>query len=518
MTKSPLLLIILDGYAHNPNPLGNAVYHANKPNLDRLFANHPYTELITFGERVGLPHDQMGNSEVGHLNIGAGRVVEQELERINRITREGALGKIEEFNSLINYLKTDTNRALHLIGLVSTGGVHSSLEHLEAIVLEAAKNKIKNIFIHAITDGRDRPPTGARDELKRLLDFLTKVEAETGISVKVVSMIGRYFAMDRDNRTERTERALNLFCGGQGTETANFMEALEHEYSSLRTDEFVEPYCISPTTMSKTHSRSPFILENDAVLCCNFRADRMRQIVHKLLPLKVHLTTLTVYEEGLAVDVLFKPKVIKNYLGEVVAQAGLSQVRAAETEKYPHVTYFFNGGNETASINEERILIPSPRDVPTYDLKPQMSAKELTAAILRKLSERKTDIYIINFANCDMVGHTGVFDAAVKAVECVDMCVGEISNAVKTLKGQLILTADHGNADQMIDYETGGPHTFHTKYPVPFCIVNDPFSSHILTDRTLRSSGALCDIAPTICELLNINPSPEMSGRSLIKS
>lgn len=517
MTNLPFLLLILDGYANNPNPKANAVFHAKKPNLDRLFSTSPCTELVTFGERVGLPDDQMGNSEVGHLNIGGGRVVEQELTRINRAARTNSFGKIPPLEKAFAAVKADPSRAIHFMGLTSTGGVHSSIEHLQALVRAARDAGVKNIVVHAITDGRDRPPTASLEEVTALKKFLDTEINRDGCRAEIATIVGRYFAMDRDKRWERTEKAYDLFTASAGKKFSSVEEALKKSIEGGATDEFLEPILLVDRPVK----------DGDALVFFNFRADRMRQIVAAFLGAKADfqgfqakrrpnlsaLCTLTEYDAKLPVDVLFAPFVVKNHFGDVVAAAGLRQLRIAETEKYAHVTYFFNGGMETPVKGEERVLIPSPRDVPTYDHKPEMSAYEVTDALLERLKEKKFDVAILNFANCDMVGHTGNFDAAVKAVEAVDSCCGRIFAALAEQNGCAIVTADHGNCDQMVDYETGEPHTFHTKYPVPLSVYNakDPMLK-------LRRGGSLCDIAPTACALIGLTAPPEMTGRSLIEA
>ncbi|MFN8388937.1 MAG: 2,3-bisphosphoglycerate-independent phosphoglycerate mutase [Bdellovibrionota bacterium] len=516
----PFLLIILDGMALNPNERGNAVAAARKPTLDRLFKTCPQTTLTTHGKRVGLPEGQMGNSEVGHLNIGGGRIVQQELTRINASIESGELAALPELGQIVTKLEQAPGSALHLIGLASNGGVHSSLEHLKALAQAAVAKGIHHIFIHAISDGRDRPPTASETEILDLEDSVRSLRdrCAPGQEVSIVSVVGRYYAMDRDNRWERTALAYDLFTLGKGEPYTELRTALEKRHQAGETDEFLKPLVAT----RPAGSRTPTIQSGDALLFFNFRADRMRQIVScftsssgstfahfnrekTVTPSAV--VTLTEYDDTLPVEVLFRPQQVRNHFGEAVAANGLTQLRIAETEKYAHVTYFFNGGVEQPSTGEQRVMIPSPRDVATYDLKPEMSAVSVTDTIVQKLNEGRTDVYIINYANCDMVGHTGNFDAAVKAVETVDTCLGRVLEAVEQAGGVAFITADHGNADQMIDYETGAPHTFHTKYPVPFLIFGKEFST-----LTLHSGGALCDIAPTACKLLGIPVPKEMTG------
>lgn len=516
----PILLAILDGLALNPDPRGNAVFAANKPTLVRLFNSYPLTTLTSFGPRVGLPEGQMGNSEVGHLNIGGGRVVQQELTRIDAACTDGRLTELPPMKELGTRIRE--GQRLHIAGLTSTGGVHSSIAHLVALCTAAIKLGAKTIYVHAITDGRDRPPTDAENEISSLEVSLAELErANPGCSVKIVSVIGRYYAMDRDKRWERTKLAYDLFVRGTGEKSSSAVEFLRSQYKAEITDEFAKAAIIGgPDTTFRT---------GDAVLWFNFRTDRVKQILAALLPgfkefevdpnLKLDHYTLTEYSPTFPVKVLFTPTTVPNHFGEVVSNAGLRQLRIAETEKYPHVTYFFNGGVEAPLLNEERILVQSPKDVPTYDLKPQMSALEVTEKLLGKLSGSTADnpdVIVLNFANCDMVGHTGVYDAAVKAVETVDSCLGRIIDRLLELGGEAIVTADHGNSDQMFNYENlnpanPAPHTFHTMHPVPCVVVSKRFQS-----ASLRPGGALCDIAPTLLQLLGLKTPAEMTGKSLL--
>lgn len=515
----PTALFILDGLAHNPNPEGNAVASANTPTLDRIWANFPYTELITFGPRVGLPEGQMGNSEVGHLNIGGGRIVKQELTLINEAVAGDSLKNNDSLIKLCSGPAADQGRALHIIGLVSEGGVHSSSEHIIALVEACLAQGVKTVFLHAITDGRDRPPTAGKDEVLHVSRALEALAEKHSAQICIPSVIGRYWAMDRDKRWDRTKRAFNLFTTGEGMPAASVADVFKKSYQDSTTDEFIEPFSVSCSA-----DRPGVVRDGDAVLFANFRADRMRQIVRAFsepdfseferskLPRCTAIAGLTEYEEDFTIDVLFKPQEIRNHFGQVVSQAGLSQVRLAETEKYPHVTYFFNGGVEAPCVGEERLLVPSPRDVATYDLKPEMSAFEVTQKLLDAIDTQSFSAFVVNFANCDMVGHTGSFDAAVKAVETVDLCLGKALAALEKQGGVSLVTADHGNADQMIDYQTGEPHTYHTTHPVPFSLVAADFAG-----VKLRSGGALCDIAPTLCQVMELEQPEEMTGRSLIE-
>jgi 2,3-bisphosphoglycerate-independent phosphoglycerate mutase len=516
--KSPFALIILDGLGHNPNPKANAVESAKKPTLNKLFATCPYTELTTFGEKVGLPDDQMGNSEVGHLNIGAGRVVEQDLLRINKAIRNKELRNLSALKAAVEIGNQD-HKALHFLGLCSYGGVHSSLDHLYGLLNESLAAGAKRVYIHAISDGRDRPQTASLEEIGELDSKVEQLKAAyPDREIAIVDLCGRYYSMDRDKRWERTKLAFDLYTKGIGEKYPSVIRAIDTRLALKETDEFYKP-CVIENSLS----RSPQIEDGDALICFNFRADRMRQIVSAFLGKEIgfdgfetslslgKIVTLTEYSDDLPVDVLFPSIKIKNHLGETLANLGYKQLRLAETEKYPHVTYFFNGGTEDPYPGEDRIVVPSPRDVATYDLKPEMSAKTVTDRMIESLEKDDADVYIVNFANCDMVGHTGNFEAAVKAVETVDACVTRIIEVLNRKGGSCLITADHGNADQMIDYETGEPHTFHTKHPVPIVLVG-PLGANV----KLRTGGALCDIAPTILELLKIEKPSEMTGLSLV--
>lgn len=520
--KTPFLLVILDGIGLNPRADWNAVHHARTPTLDLLLREFPHTTLITCGERVGLPDGQMGNSEVGHLNIGAGRVVEQELTRINRAIREGTLQQHPELQAFLAPLKTDSKKALHLVGLISTGGVHSERAHIEELVRVAAWSGVKNVFIHAISDGRDRPPNAALQELAEFEDFISQLRVQyPNTQIALSTLIGRYFAMDRDHRWERTEQAYRLFTSGTGQQTEDLKEVIKQLYAQGISDEFFPAICFANPKVT----RPTTICQGDQILFFNFRSDRMRQIVSAFLaerdgftafPVEgslkeIPICSLTEYEEDFSVPVLFPPIPIKNHFGSVLADAKMSQLRIAETEKYPHVTYFFNGGEEHGLVNEERILIPSPREVATYDEKPEMSAYALADKIVEKIESGVFDVIVVNFANGDMVGHTGNFEAAVKAVEAVDTCLGKVLGALKAQGGEAIITADHGNAEQMKDYVTGGPHTFHTLFPVPIILLSEHLKS-----CSLRDGGSLCDIAPTCLDILGIAQPAEMLGKSLL--
>ena len=489
MTVPSACLIILDGWGIAPDGPGNAVALAATPVFDELWRRYPHSQLTTWGTAVGLPERQMGNSEVGHLNLGAGAVVKQDLTRIDEAVTDGKLAE----NDILRDAVSGAER-VHLIGLVSGGGVHSSEEHLKALIRLAAERNVPDLVIHAFTDGRDTSPTSGADSVARV----EAVCAETGTG-RVASVIGRYFAMDRDQRWERTDAAVDLLCEGTAEHHADTGEAaVKAAYDRGETDEF-----ITATTVGEEARIRP----GDAVLAFNFRPDRMRQISSKLSEVVDSYTTLTQYDEDWTFPVAFPPKRPELTIGQVIADAGKAQLHVAETEKYPHVTYFFNGGEEDPYAGEVRELAPSPRDVPTYDHKPEMSAREATEAFLRHWAEQDFAFAIINFANADMVGHTGVIEAAVKAVETVDECLGRIVEAVHAKGGACIVTADHGNADEMLE-EDGSPDTAHSLNPVPLIVT--------LEDVKLDGEGVLADVAPTALALLGIEQPEEMTGRSLL--
>jgi 2,3-bisphosphoglycerate-independent phosphoglycerate mutase len=484
----PVALVILDGWGLAEAGPGNAVSLAHTPVFDRLWRDYDHTELTACGPAVGLPEGQMGNSEVGHLNLGAGAVVKQDLMRIDEAVQDGSLAA----NDVLQAALADAPR-VHLIGLASDGGVHSSDRHLKALI-EIARDA-PEVIVHAFTDGRDVLPTSGAD-------FLAQVEAwcrDAG-NARVGSVVGRYYAMDRDNREERTERARRLLMDGEGDHHAQTAEdAVRAAYERDETDEFV-----TPTTVGEEARIRP----GDSVLAFNFRPDRMRQIVTALTGAGIdRITTLTEYEEDFPYPVVFPPARPAVTIAQVIAGAGFGQLHVAETEKYPHVTYFFNGGEEDPYPGEVRELVPSPRDVPTYDFKPEMSAREATDAFVKHFGEDGPVFAIINFANPDMVGHTGVIPAAVTAVETVDECLGRVLEAVQARGGTCVVTADHGNCDHMLEPD-GSPNTAHSLNPVPFIVTRDGVD--------LAGPGILADVAPTILELLGIPKPAAMSGRSLL--
>lgn len=497
-------LLILDGWGIGPNPEVSAIAKANTPFVDSLYRQYPHSELITFGEQVGLPEGQMGNSEVGHLNIGAGRIVYQELVRINNAAKDQSLQQNKVLVAAFDYAKKH-HKAVHFMGLLSDGGVHSHINHLKALCDASQENGLKQVYIHAFMDGRDTSPMGGLAYMQELLEHIEDS------SVKVASIIGRYYAMDRDKRWERIKLAYDLLINGQGEFYNKPLEGIQASYNAGRTDEFIQPIsCLSAP-----------IKEDDVVICFNFRTDRCRQITSALTQedyleagmkkLKLHYTTMTRYDDSFEnIHVLFEKDNLKNTLGEVLSKAGKTQVRIAETEKYPHVTFFFNGGLEQAFEGEKRLIVPSPK-VATYDLQPEMSAFKITTAIVEEIHSKQPDFICLNYANADMVGHTGVFAAAVKAVEAVDTCVEKLVKTLLQYNYGIIIIADHGNSDFMINAD-GSPNTAHTTNPVPCIFVaND-------TSNIQIKNGKLADIAPTILDLLQIKPSSEMTGDVLLSS
>ncbi len=500
-----VLLCILDGWGISNDTKYNAVYSANTPNYDNFMKNMSHTTIHADGLNVGLPEGQMGNSEVGHLNIGAGRIVYQELTRINKAIAEGDFFKNEEFLNAINHVKKN-NSSLHIYGLVSSGGVHSAMNHLEALIKMAADNGLKNVYVHAFLDGRDTPPESAETFLAEIEETLKKYNLP-----KIASIIGRYWAMDRDKRWERIEKAYNCLVLGEGNKADSSKEAILNSYKNGKTDEFVEPVNIGGKRIS----------DNDAVIFFNYRPDRAREITRaiafkdfdgfnrKKVLNNLYYVCMTQYDETFGLPVAFKPQKLVNILGEVLDANNIKQFRTAETEKYAHITFFFNGGVEEPNKLETRKLVASPK-VATYDLKPEMSAYEVCDNVLEALDNKDYGFILVNFANPDMVGHTGVMEAAVKACSAVDECVGKI--AEKALKNgvKMIITADHGNAEWMFNEQTNAPQTAHTTNIVPFIIVDSE-------KYNLKETGALCDIAPTILDLMGIKQPSEMTGHSMIK-
>lgn len=508
MSKKPVMLMILDGFGIGPDGPGNAVRLAKKPNFDRLISTWPATRLKASGLSVGLPEGQMGNSEVGHLNIGSGRIVYQELTRISKDIDDGGFYKNEALLGAVTNAK-ENKSAIHLMGLVSDGGVHSHNTHLYALLRLMKNEGIDKVFIHAILDGRDVPPTIGARHVGELQEEIKNI----GVG-SIATVSGRYYTMDRDKRWERTELAYEAIVSGKGPSAADPVKAVEASYEAGKTDEF-----ILPTVILRDNKPVALIEDNDSVIYFNFRPDRARQMTRAIMDkdfngfernrkVNVHFVTMTEYDKTIEnVQVAYRNDGLKNTLGEYIASKGMSQLRIAETEKYAHVTFFFNGGREVPFENEDRALIPSPK-VATYDLKPEMSAYEVKDEVLERIRSRKYDLIILNFANPDMVGHTGVVEAAVKAVETVDICLGEIVEQMLKYDGRVIITSDHGNAEMMIDTDNGGAFTAHTTNEVPLILVGKK-------DIKLRT-GILADLAPTILELLGLDKPVEMTGESLI--
>jgi 2,3-bisphosphoglycerate-independent phosphoglycerate mutase len=487
-----VVLVVLDGWGIAPPGPGNAVDLADTPVFDALWAKYPHTQLTAGGRAVGLPEGQMGNSEVGHLNLGAGAVVKQDLTRIDEAVEDGALGANEALRAAMD---PEAFERVHLIGLVSDGGVHSGWKHLEALIRLAGERGVKDVVVHAFTDGRDTSPRGDEKYLAQVQEW-----CDAAGNARIGSVIGRYYAMDRDKREERTQAAVDLLLDGVSPHHASSaVQAVTDSYArDERGDEFV-----AATTVGDEARVRP----QDSVIAFNFRPDRMRQLTAALGPKVARYTTLTEYEEGWPWPVAFPPRRPETTMTKVIAEAGGKQLHVAETEKYPHVTYFFGGGEEQPESGERRELAPSPRDVPTYDKKPEMSAREAADKFVAAWREDEPTFGIINFANADMVGHTGVIPAAVKAVETVDACLGAIVAAVQESGGALLITADHGNADEMLE-DDGSPDTAHSLNPVPVIVT--------VENLTLREGGILADVSPTLLELLGIAQPAAMTGRSLL--
>jgi 2,3-bisphosphoglycerate-independent phosphoglycerate mutase len=507
-TPRPVLLCILDGFGERKDPTDNAILLAKTPVWSRLVATQPHALLETSGLAVGLPDGQMGNSEVGHMNLGAGRVVMQDLPRIDQAISSGALAKDPQLLAAIAKVKAAGGR-FHLLGLMSPGGVHSHQDHLAGIARIIAKQGV-GVLVHAFLDGRDTPPSSAQGFLKK---FLADVE---GFDVKIASIGGRYYGMDRDKRWDRVQLAADSILAAKAPRFADALAAVAASYADGKTDEFMIPAVIGDYAGVK---------DGDGVLMGNFRADRAREILHVLadpafaevardrLPNYAARLGLTEYSSALnpLFPALFPAQVLKEILGEVVSQAGLKQLRIAETEKYAHVTFFLNGGEEQVYPGEDRILVPSPK-VATYDLQPEMSAPEVTDKLVEAITSKAYDLIVVNFANGDMVGHTGILSAAIAAVECLDASLGRLETAIKSVGGAMLITADHGNCEMMTDPETGEPYTQHTVGSVPVLLVNPPAGAGQLTD------GRLADVAPTILELMGLPQPAAMTGRSLLPS
>ena len=510
MAKQPVALIIMDGFGLRNDVVGNAVAQANKPNYDRYLQEYPNTTLVACGEAVGLPEGQMGNSEVGHLNIGAGRIVYQDLTRITKSIRDGEFFENETFLKAINNAK-ENGKKLHIYGLLSDGGVHSHIDHIIALLETAKRQNFNDVYVHGFLDGRDVAPSSGL----RYVEYIEQKIAEVGVG-KLATVSGRYYAMDRDKRWERVEKTYRALAYGEGETATSAVEAVKASYAKEVYDEFFLPTVITDengTPLAKVES-------GDSVIFCNFRPDRAIQLSQVFTnedfrgfdrgenhPTDLFYVCLTLFSETVGGLVAYSPKNLDNTLGEVLAQNNLTQLRTAETEKYPHVTFFFSGGRDKELPGETRVLINSPK-VATYDLQPEMSAYELAASTVSEIEADKHDVIILNFANPDMVGHSGMLEPTIKAVEVTDECVGKVVDAVLAKGGVCIITADHGNADMVFDAE-GNPHTAHTTNPVPLIVTKKGVE--------LRNDGILADIAPTMLSLLNVEKPEEMTGSTLIK-
>ena len=508
MKNNLTMLMILDGFGENSEEKANAVKLSNTPNIDKLMKTCPTTQIYTSGLNVGLPDGQMGNSEVGHTNIGAGRVVYQELTRITKSIEDGDFFSIPEFIEAIENCKK-YNSKLHILGLLSDGGVHSHIRHLYALLELAKRKDFEDVYVHCFMDGRDTPPASGESYITALEEKMK----EKGVG-KIASISGRFYAMDRDKRWQRIQKAYDALVNGIGEKATSSISAIESSYQKEVFDEFIEP-----TIILNGENPVATIGEHDSVIFFNYRPDRAREITRTLVdpdfkefetkPLNLYYVCMTSYDETMPnVKIAFKKAELKNTFGEYIAQKGLTQLRIAETEKYAHVTFFFNGGEEKQYKGEERILVPSPK-VETYDLKPEMSAYEVTEKVLEAINNKKYDCIILNYANPDMVGHTGNLEAAIKAIETIDECVGKVVEAVEEQNGILIITEDHGNAEQMIDYKTGDPHTAHTTNPVPLILVG--------MENAKLKQGKLADLAPTMLDIMGLEKPEEMTGESLIE-
>ncbi|WP_420229308.1 2,3-bisphosphoglycerate-independent phosphoglycerate mutase [Psychrobacter sp. ER1] len=520
--KIPHVLMILDGFGHREEDKDNAIAAANMPNLDKIYQQYPHGLISASGEDVGLPDGQFGNSEVGHMNLGAGRVLYQDS---TRISSELANRDFYKNEALVNAVKAANERGgnVHIMGLLSDGGVHSHQDHIEGMCHSALVHGAKNVFIHCFLDGRDTPPKSADKYINRLRDYIDKLNAHyEGGRVQIASIIGRYYAMDRDNRWDRVQKAYELITEGKADRLSTRADgAVQAAYKARETDEFV-----SPTTVIGRDEVPYTVNDNDALIFMNFRADRARELAQAFVlpdhefsgfarqkqPKLAAFVMLTKYSDVLAdnpkTSIAYYPTSLANTLGEYLQDQGKTQLRIAETEKYAHVTFFFSGGREEEYQGETRILVPSP-DVATYDLQPEMSAPEVTDKLVEAIESGKYDVLVVNYANGDMVGHTGIFDAAVKAVEALDICVGRIESAVRAAGGDMLITADHGNCEQMQDYESGQVHTQHTTEHVPLIYVGEQ-------KLQVRRGGKLSDVAPTILSLMNVDAPAEMTGESLL--
>jgi 2,3-bisphosphoglycerate-independent phosphoglycerate mutase len=505
------VLVVLDGFGERAEKAGNAIRLAKTPNLDWFYRDWPHAVINTSGLAVGLPDGQMGNSEVGHMNMGSGRIVYQELTRINKAIEDGVFFQNQVLLDAIRKVKSSGGK-LHLLGLTSPGGVHSSLEHAEAVIELCKREGLNRVFWHAFLDGRDTPPKSAAGYVADELDKLKRI----GVG-KIASVVGRYYAMDRDNRWDRVEQAYRLLVEGKGTPVVDPVVGIEQAYSRNETDEFVKPLVV-------TEAGKPLatISDGDGVVFFNFRADRARELTRALTsdqldtfargpaPKLAAYVCMCQYDASFGLPIAFPPQSLRMILGEYLALNGLAQFRTAETEKFAHVTFFFNGGREEPFPKEERRLVPSPKEVPTYDLKPQMSAVSVADGVVSAIEKEAYAFVLVNFANPDMVGHTGVLPAAISAVDVIDECLGRIVRAALQHDTAVVITADHGNCETMID-EQGGPHTAHTTNPVPFLVIDDRQKG-----RQLLADGRLCDVAPTLLKLMGLPQPSEMEGHSLV--
>ena len=508
MEKKPVMLMILDGFGINENTDGNAVKLAKTPNIDKLMKKYQTTEIYTSGLKVGLPEGQMGNSEVGHTNIGAGRIVYQDLTKITKSIEDGDFFTIPEFTEAIENCKK-YNSKLHILGLLSDGGVHSHIRHLFGLLEMAKRRDFEDVYVHCFLDGRDTPPASAEGYIVQLEEKMRQKNLG-----KIASISGRYYAMDRDKRWDRVKKCYDALVNGEGEKATSATIAIEDSYQKEVFDEFVVP-----TVICNGENPIATIENHDSVIFFNFRPDRAREITRTIVDkdfnefetkkLDTYFVCFTNYDETMPnVKIAFKKEPLVNTLGEVLANNGLTQLRIAETEKYAHVTFFFNGGEEKQYKGEDRILVPSPK-VATYDLQPEMSAYEVTDNVIKAIDSDKYNVIILNYANPDMVGHTGSLPAAIKAIETIDECVGKVVETMLKHDGTMLITADHGNSEQMIDYKTGEPHTAHTTNPVPLILVTE-------NNELKIKSGKLADLAPTILELLNIEKPKEMTGESIL--
>ncbi len=500
------ILIILDGWGYGNKGKGDVVFQANTPNIDKLTAEFPSSQLLTSGNNVGLPDGQMGNSEVGHLNIGAGRVVYQDLVRINKAIEDNSIAENKVLVDAYNYAKQN-NKAVHFIGLIGPGGVHAMSHHLFKLGDLTAGYDLDKVYVHCLTDGRDTDPRSGLGFMKEVVDHFD------GSNVKIASLVGRYYSMDRDKRWERVKLGYDLMVNGTGTHSTDILKSIEESYAEGVTDEFIKPVVM----VDGNDKPLGTISEGDVVICFNFRTDRLRQITtvltqqdmpeHGMKTLPLHYITMTTYDENFkGVQVVFEKDNVSNTIGETVSNAGLKQIRIAETEKYAHVTFFMNGGREKEFPGENRILISSPK-VATYDLQPEMSAPEVRDAIVAELNKGEVDFVALNFANGDMVGHTGIYEAIQKAVETVDTCVGDVVAAARNNGYSVMIIADHGNADNAIN-EDGSPNTAHSLNPVPCILVNDKYKS--------IKNGILADVAPTLLTIMGLDIPKEMTGNVLV--